>query len=260
MKKKVCKKCLYIYEGTGDICPECLEKKKEHKDYLGNMYYVYEFIRLDTNEPFYVGKGKNNRAFRKLPNTKERRLNDIVNSLLENNSNYAVNIICNNITEDEALQLERQTIEEYVYEFGYDLKNVIYSGDEEFREQMKNLTSELWKDESFREKVITRTKEAMQDETIRIQCSDGAKKAWEDEEYRAKITAALKRPRKSAPKTKPRVEIVNVVTNEVVIVADGMSDAAKQAKEKLGFGSKKFAKIRNGEIFEDMKLTKFEQK
>lgn len=23
-----------------------------------NDYYVYEWIRLDTNEPFYVGKGK----------------------------------------------------------------------------------------------------------------------------------------------------------------------------------------------------------
>lgn len=22
-----------------------------------NKYYVYEWIRLDTNEPFYVGKG-----------------------------------------------------------------------------------------------------------------------------------------------------------------------------------------------------------
>ena len=26
-----------------------------------NDYYVYEWIRLDTNEPFYVGKGKGNR-------------------------------------------------------------------------------------------------------------------------------------------------------------------------------------------------------
>ena len=25
---------------------------------MENNYYVYEWIRLDTNEPFYVGKGK----------------------------------------------------------------------------------------------------------------------------------------------------------------------------------------------------------
>ena len=28
---------------------------------MKNEYYVYEWIRLDTNEPFYVGKGKGNR-------------------------------------------------------------------------------------------------------------------------------------------------------------------------------------------------------
>ena len=29
-----------------------------------NEYYVYEWIRLDTNEPFYVGKGKGNRCYK----------------------------------------------------------------------------------------------------------------------------------------------------------------------------------------------------
>ena len=28
-----------------------------------NQYYVYEWIRLDNNEPFYVGKGKRERCF-----------------------------------------------------------------------------------------------------------------------------------------------------------------------------------------------------
>ena len=31
---------------------------------IDNEYYVYIYWRLDTNEPFYVGKGKNNRCFR----------------------------------------------------------------------------------------------------------------------------------------------------------------------------------------------------
>ena len=26
-----------------------------------NIFYVYEWIRLDTNEPFYIGKGCNDR-------------------------------------------------------------------------------------------------------------------------------------------------------------------------------------------------------
>ena len=28
---------------------------------MDNKYYIYEWIRLDTNEPFYVGKGKGRR-------------------------------------------------------------------------------------------------------------------------------------------------------------------------------------------------------
>ena len=28
---------------------------------MSNKYYVYEWIRLDTNEPFYVGKGCDDR-------------------------------------------------------------------------------------------------------------------------------------------------------------------------------------------------------
>lgn len=30
------------------------------------MYYVYEYIRLDNNTTFYVGKGKGNRAFKTI--------------------------------------------------------------------------------------------------------------------------------------------------------------------------------------------------
>ena len=28
---------------------------------MEDIYYVYEYIRLDTNEPFYIGKGKGTR-------------------------------------------------------------------------------------------------------------------------------------------------------------------------------------------------------
>ena len=31
---------------------------------MENVFYVYEWIRLDTNEPFYVGKGRDNRCYK----------------------------------------------------------------------------------------------------------------------------------------------------------------------------------------------------
>lgn len=66
-----------------------------------NCYYVYERIRLDTNQTFYVGKGKGNRAF----------------VLKKNNSNFmrifekhdtAVFILEKNLLNSEAIMLEKE--------------------------------------------------------------------------------------------------------------------------------------------------------
>ena len=43
---------------------------------MENNYYVYEWIRLDTNEPFYVGKGKNKRCY-KLTRGDNHHFNDM---------------------------------------------------------------------------------------------------------------------------------------------------------------------------------------
>ena len=45
-----------------------------------NKYYVYEWIRLDTNEPFYVGKGKDDR-WKILTRGSNKHFNNIVNSI-----------------------------------------------------------------------------------------------------------------------------------------------------------------------------------
>lgn len=44
-----------------------------------NNYYVYEYIRLDTNEVFYIGKGKGTR-FKQLSN-RNKHFTNIVNSI-----------------------------------------------------------------------------------------------------------------------------------------------------------------------------------
>lgn len=77
-----------------------------------NCYYVYEWIRLDTNQTFYVGKGKGNRAF--VPK--------------KNNSNFmrifekhdtAVCILEKNLLNSEAIMLEKEYIDDYVFNQGY---------------------------------------------------------------------------------------------------------------------------------------------
>lgn len=84
-----------------------------------NKYYVYGYIRLDTNTYFYIGKGKDNRYLR-LDNRKQHFM-----SIL-NKVECVVEILYDNLTEDEALQLEVDTIYDLVFNEGYsiDIKGI----------------------------------------------------------------------------------------------------------------------------------------
>ena len=71
------------------------------------MAIVYRHIRLDKNEPFYVGIGKTiNRAYSKYSRNK------IWNSII-NKSNYQVDILFDNLTWEEACIKEQEFIKIY---------------------------------------------------------------------------------------------------------------------------------------------------
>ena len=74
-------------------------------------FYVYEHIRLDNMTCFYVGKGKGERAYDLERNDHHDRIS--------NRHGHVVLIIKDNLTEKEAFDLERDTIEDYVFTFGY---------------------------------------------------------------------------------------------------------------------------------------------
>ena len=90
---------------------------------MDNIYYVYEWIRLDTNEPFYVGKGKGNR-WKKLTRNKNRYFNNIVKSIP-----VVVSILHDNLDEETANGLEVWYIREYRDVIGYDLCNIADGGE-----------------------------------------------------------------------------------------------------------------------------------
>lgn len=77
-------------------------------------FYVYGYVRLDTNSYFYIGKGHGNRYLR-LDNRKPHFLNII------NITDVAVEIIYDNLTEQEAFELERDVIEDLVFNEGYSI-------------------------------------------------------------------------------------------------------------------------------------------
>lgn len=65
-----------------------------------DIYYVYAYIRESDNTPYYIGKGKGNRAFRKhnvaVPKNKDRII-----------------FLAENLSEDKAFELEKKYIKKY---------------------------------------------------------------------------------------------------------------------------------------------------
>lgn len=74
--------------------------------FLNNNYYVYLFWRKDKNEVFYIGKGKDNRK-----NSLKNRNKDFLE--IYNKTECYSTIYKDNLTEDEAFDLEKKLIAEY---------------------------------------------------------------------------------------------------------------------------------------------------
>ncbi len=75
-------------------------------------YYVYQYIRLDNNTIFYIGKGKGDRCFQ--INCRSNYFKNILNK-----TECAVEIVHEGLTEQQALDLECELIHELVFEEGY---------------------------------------------------------------------------------------------------------------------------------------------
>ena len=102
--------------------------KKESRE-----FYVYEHIRLDKMEPFYIGKGKDERAYDLYRNDHHDAITD--------EYGHAVVIIADNLTEEEAYWLERDTIEDYVFNLGY---GIDIEGYRDYDHKLPHLTNMDW--------------------------------------------------------------------------------------------------------------------
>ena len=108
-----------IYESD----PENNENKKYDE---ARVYYVYEHIRLDKMEPFYIGKGKGERAYDLYRNDHHDAITD--------EYGHAVVIIADNLTEEEAYLLFREA---WMHTFSVcvlEANNICHFSDEEISE------------------------------------------------------------------------------------------------------------------------------
>ena len=106
------------------------------------IYYVYGYRRLDNNTFFYIGKGSNYRCKVKAPSIRSKEF-----LLIRNNVKYDMILICENLTEIEAYELERKTIEDLVNKEHYKI-NIIGYGREEV-ENILNPTTKFLVNRSF---------------------------------------------------------------------------------------------------------------
>jgi len=72
-------------------------------NYINGKYYVYYHVNNNTDEVFYIGKGKNHRAW-----DYEAR-NDLWKKYTIKNE-FRVHLLCSNLNENEALAIEKSLI------------------------------------------------------------------------------------------------------------------------------------------------------
>ena len=100
---------------------------------MENNSYVYIYTRLDNNTIFYVGKGKDNRY--KGMNSRNNHFMGIINKVP-----YKVEFLYTDLTDDQALDLEKKTIHYLVFEenYGIDIKGY------EKPNEIKHLCNQTW--------------------------------------------------------------------------------------------------------------------
>lgn len=82
---------------------------------MNSEYYVYIYWRLDTDEPFYVGKGKGDR-WKDLNRYYNKHFYNILNEIP-----IAVTIEKDNLTEIQSFYWEEEIIRQLVFEYGFSI-------------------------------------------------------------------------------------------------------------------------------------------
>lgn len=148
---------------------------------MNNIFYVYEHWRLDTNQCFYVGKGKEKRAY-DFSHRKAYHKHTL-EYLKKNNIDIEVKIIYDNLFEYEALSKEVELIKFWT-DKGVKLTNSTLGGDGVSGHKHSEKTREIIKN-----KRKNQIMKVMSDETKeKIKISQLGKKRGKNPEHSKRMT------------------------------------------------------------------------
>lgn len=146
-----------------------------------NNFYVYRHIRLDTTTPFYVGKGKGNRAF-----LKERKRSKYWNNIV-NKYGYKIEIIEKDLTEEQAFAKEIEFIKLYKSQ-GFCEANMTDGGTGGDTYKHRSDEAKL----KFRQKISNIQKGKILSEETKRKISKSEKGKKISKETRRKLSSSLK--------------------------------------------------------------------
>ena len=192
-------------------------------------YYVYEWFIKDTNEVFYVGKGKGKRY--KETKNRNKFFKDMYNA-----HSCDVRKVFEGLTEKEAFAQEVSLIAYYRENTTFRLTNQTDGGegssgwcpDDDFREKQSKIHKQQWKDEEFRQKMM--------------QIRSDENGPYKSEEFRQKISSLV------TGEDNPNYG--HYWTQEM---KNHLSMVRKQNGKSAGVNNAKATKIiclENGEVFE----------
>lgn len=142
---------------------------------MNNIFYVYLHRRKTDNKVFYVGKGKGKRAYSKA--SRSQWWNSVADK-----HEMTVEIVFDNLSEEDAFQIEKDTILEFRY-FEHPLVNLTdggegMSGYKPSEEQRKRVSEKM------------QGREITTEHRLKISESNKGKKRTPEQRVTMKVTAA----------------------------------------------------------------------